>query len=546
MERKKLPQPKKNLDPRPTRPPVVVVLGHIDHGKTTLLDFIRKTQIAAKEAGGITQSIGAYVWKAGIPDDSGTRIGRPSNQATASSGVPPQAVATQQPSYRITQPPSRRITFIDTPGHEAFSKMRERGAAVADVAVLVVAADDGVKPQTVEAIAHAKAAGIPLVVAINKVDLASPQDLTKVKGQLAKEEVITEDQGGKVPAVAVSAKTGQGIPELLEMISLVADLLELKSEPEAPLSAIVIESLLSTKQGPLATLVLKKGMLRVGDQIFAGEVSGKVKALVADTGQRVPAAGPGMPVQVLGFSAVPAVGALVTGELGDLVAGKEVQVSEKPSTPANQPPKASLATGGLPSNQPEGLNVILRADTQGTLEAVVGALGKLKSEGKGINLLLKSVGPIGDSDVRLAATARGVILGFNVPVSSSTQKLADDLQVGVRSFKIIYELLEAAEKLLAGAQALAEEEKVPEAEVLAIFALLSGDVVAGVRVLHGKIKYRDRIKVLRGEEIVHQGKVRGLRIGTENVSEIKGAQEAGVLVKPNFEFQKGDRIVLSS
>ncbi len=533
MERKKLPQPKKNLDPRPTRPPVVVVLGHIDHGKTTLLDFIRKTQIAAKEAGGITQSIGAYVWKAGIPDDSGTRIGRPSNQATASSGVPPQAVATQQPSYRITQPPSRRITFIDTPVHEAFSKMRERGAAVADVAVLVVAADDGVKPQTVEAIAHAKAAGIPLVVAINKVDLASPQDLTKVKGQLAKEEVITEDRGGKVPAVAVSAKTGQGIPELLEMISLVADLLELKSEPEAPLSAIVIESLLSTKQGPLATLVLKKGMLRVGDQIFAGEVSGKVKALVADTGQRVPAAGPGMPVQVLGFSAVPAVGSPVNSQQSTVDSGKD-DVVKSTNQLINQPTEA------------EGLNVILRADTQGTLEAVVGALGKLKSEGKGINLLLKSVGPIGDSDVRLAATARGVILGFNVPVSSSTQKLADDLRVGVRSFKIIYELLEAAEKLLAGAQALAEEEKVPEAEVLAIFALLSGDVVAGVRVLHGKIKYRDRIKVLRGEEIVHQGKVRGLRIGTENVSEIKGAQEAGVLVKPNFEFQKGDRIVLSS
>ncbi|MDP1710421.1 MAG: GTP-binding protein, partial [candidate division WWE3 bacterium] len=409
----------------------------------------------------------------------------------------------------------------------------------------VVAADDGVKPQTVEAIAHAKAAGIPLIVAINKVDLASPQDLTKVKGQLAKEEVITEDQGGKVPAVAVSAKTGQGIPELLEMISLVADLLELKNEPEAPLSAIVIESLLSTQQGPLATLVLKKGMLRVGDQIFAGEVSGKVKALVADTGQRIPAAGPGMPVQVLGFSAVPAVGSPVNSQQSTVATASRLNAPERVSSGEDDVVKSTNQLINQPT-EAEGLNVILRADTQGTLEAVVGALGKLKSEGKGINLLLRSVGPIGDSDVRLAATARGVILGFNVPVSPSTQKLADDLRVGVRSFKIIYELLEAAEKLLAGAQALAEEEKVPEAEVLAIFALLSGDVVAGVRVLHGKIKYRDRIKVLRGEEIVHQGKVRGLRIGTENVSEVKGAQEAGVLVKPNFEFQKGDRIVLSS
>src|SRR3972149_5431027 len=344
---------KKQLNPKnqkanaATRPPVVVVLGHIDHGKTSLLDSIRKTAVAAKEAGGITQKIGAY---------------------------------------QITEPSGRRVTFIDTPGHEAFSKMRQRGAGVADLAVLVVAANDGVKPQTVEAIAHAKAAGVPLVVAINKVDLASPQDVAKVKGQLAKEDVIVEDQGGKIPAVAVSATTGAGVPELLEIIGLSADMLELKAETGGEPEAVVIESLLSSQQGPLGTLIVKKGTFRVADPIFAGEASGKVKALMNDLGQRVPEAGPGTPVQVLGFSAPPPVGAVVTRSLGGQAA-REDQVTQ------------------LPSNlvaQPEGLNVILRADTQGSLEAVEAAFAGLDKEGKRINLLLKSVGPTAGSDMSLA------------------------------------------------------------------------------------------------------------------------------------------------
>ncbi len=482
------------------RPPVVVILGHIDHGKTTLLDCIRRTRVAAKEAGGITQKIGAYQVELEAKDK---------------------------------QPRARKITFIDTPGHEAFSRMRQRGAGVADLAVLVVAADDGVKPQTVEAIAHAKAAGIPLVVALNKIDLASPQDVTKVKGQLAKEGVLSEDQGGKVPVVSVSAKTGQGVPELLEMISLVADLLEIKEEKEAGLEAVVIESLLSSQQGPLATVVVKKGVLRVGDPVFAGAVSGRVKALVNDLGGRIAEAGPGDPAQVLGFSAVPPVGAVVSSQL-PVASSKETKESELVSPPVTQ------STGTT------SLNVVLRADTQGALEAIVSALDGLNKEGKGVNLLLKSVGPIGDADVRLASTTKGVVLGFNVPIGPSAQKLADDFGVGVRSFPIIYELLEVAEKLVSGAKALEEEEKNPEAEVLAVFTLRSGDIVAGARALNGKIKYRDRVRVTRSEEEVHQGKVRGLKIGKDEVSEVKAGQEAGILVKPVFEFRKGDRIVVSS
>lgn len=485
----------KNQTVKPSsRPPVVVVLGHIDHGKTSLLDSIRKTAVAVKEAGGITQKIGAY--------------------QVETSG--------------------RKITFIDTPGHEAFSKMRERGARVADVAVLVVAANDGVKPQTVEAIAHAKAAGVPLVVAINKVDLASPQDITKVKGQLAKENVIVEDQGGEVPAVAVSATTGKGVPELLEMIDLVADLLELKSEPAGELEAIVIEALLSTQQGPLATLVVKRGTLRVGDPIFAGGVSGKVKALTNDAGQRLTEAGPGTPVQVLGFSAPPPVGAVVNSQQSTVDSAR-FPVNQSTNQPITSPTDTTV------------LNVILRADTQGSLEAVEAAFTGLEQEGKRINLLLKSVGPIADSDIRLAAVAKGVVLGFNVPIGASVQKLADDLGVGVRSFPIIYELLEVTEKLLAGAQVLKEEKKAPEAEVLVTFTLHSGDVVAGVKVLNGKIKYRDRVRVMREgeEEAVHEGRIRGLKVGKDEVSEIKSGQEAGILVKPDFEFKKGDRIVIS-
>ncbi len=478
-------QPKKK---GASRPPVVVVLGHIDHGKTSLLDYIRKARVAQGESGGITQSIGAYVWES--PDDS-----------------------------------ARKITFIDTPGHAAFSKMRQRGASVADIAILVVAADDGVKPQTVEAIAHAKAADVPLVVALNKMDIAPKGAVVKVKGQLVKEGVGPEDQGGKVPVVAVSAKTGDGVDELLEVVGLMADLLELKSNPAANLKAVVIESSLSPRQGPLATIVVKEGTLKVGTRVFADRVDGKVKALTDDVGSRLSKVEPGFPVQVLGFSDVPPVGSLVASE-----------GLEKPQPEAAAPVQS----------RKEDLNIVLRTDTEGSLEAVSSAISALEVEDKKANLLLKGVGSIGDSDVRLAATASGLILGFNVPVISSAAKLADDFGVGVRSFTIIYELLEAVEKLLAGVHALEEEKKPPEAEVLKVFTLHSGDVVGGVKVLNGKFKYRDRIKVLRDDEEVHQGRIRGLRVGKDDVSKIGPGKEAGILIKPAFEFKKGDRLVIDS
>jgi len=469
-----------------SRPPVVVVLGHIDHGKTTLLDSIRKSKVAPGEEGGITQKIGAYQTQAG----------------------------------------GKVLTFIDTPGHAAFSKMRERGAAVADVGILVVAADDGVKPQTVEAIAHAKAAGIPLVVALNKMDLAPKEAPIKVKGQLVKEGVVVEDQGGDVPVVAVSAKSGEGVDKLLEVVGLVGDLLELKSEPAAPLKAVVIESLLSPKQGPLATVVVKEGTLRVGEEISAGGTLGKVKALLDEQGARVSQAGPGTPVQILGFSQVPPVGSEVKQGSGE---AKVLEV------------KPALAPGEVPT---AGLNLIVRAESEGSLEALVAAIGNLEAEGRKANLLLKAVGPVADSDIRLAAASNSLILGFNVGIISSAKKLAEDFGVGVRTFNIIYELLEVVEKLLAGFQALEEEKKAPEANVIAVFTLHSGDIVAGAKILNGKFKYRDRVDVVRDGESVHQGRIRGLKVGKDEVTQVSGGQEAGILIKPQFEVKKGDRLVI--
>lgn len=478
-----------------TRPPIVVVLGHIDHGKTTLLDQIRKSSVAREEAGGITQRIGAYQ----VDFDE------------------------------------RKITFIDTPGHEAFSKMRERGAQVADIAVLVVAADDGVKPQTVEAIAHARAAKIPIIVALNKIDLAKEEAVLRVKGQLAKENLVAEDQGGDTPVIPVSAKTGQGVSELLEMILLVADLAELKAEPESNLEAVVIESSLSSREGSLATVIVRQGTLLVGAPIFAGRITGRVKALVSDRGERVSSAGPGTPVSVLGFSAPPPVGSVV---------GREDEQTEKRAD--ERVSQATPFPNRLTIQSSANLNVILRAETQGSLEAISAVLSELSVGEKKINLLLAGVGPVGDSDIRLAASANGVVLGFNVAISSSAQKLADDFSVGVRSFGVIYELLETAEKLLAGARALEEEEKEPEAEVIALFSLHSGDLVAGVKVVNGKIKYRDRVRVLRMGEEIGQSRVRGLKIGSNEVSQVTKDQEAGVLLKPKVELKKGDRIMVSS
>jgi translation initiation factor IF-2 len=488
---------KKNEETR--RPPIIVVLGHIDHGKTTLLDCIRETRIAAKEAGGITQNIGAYQIEIGRPD------------AAAKSG--------------------RTLTFIDTPGHAAFAKMRARGARVADVAVLVVAANDGVMPQTKEAIAHAKAAQIPIVVAINKIDLADANPM-RVAGQLVKEGLHLESQGGDVPVVEVSAKTGQGVPELLEMVNLVADLLELKSEPKASLEAVVVESTLSPHRGPTATLIVRVGTLGVGDAICAGAIRGKVKALIDERERRLEEVLPGMPAVVLGFSEVPPVGATVV---------RRSAQSAKSRSEKGGPAVQSV----VESSDSQDLNVVLRADTQGGLEAITASLSRMEIEEKRVRILLAGVGQITDSDIYLAQSGRGVVLGFNVGSPASVEKLSDDLGVGLRRFTIIYELLETVEKLLKGVSALEKAKIKGEGEVIRTFALHSGDVVLGVRIEAGKLKYRDKVKVMRGEEEeVICGQIRGLKIKEDEVTEAKEGSEVGVLIKPQADFRKGDRVIV--
>jgi len=520
MSKKKSPGKKrlKERNDQETRPPVVVVLGHIDHGKTALLDRIRQTRIAAKEAGGITQRIGAYQVEV---KESGSGGGE--EQAR------PRAI--------------RKITFIDTPGHAAFAKMRARGARVADIAVLVVAADDGVMSQTKEAIAHARAAKIPIIVAINKVDLKNI-NLERVKGQLVKEGIVPEDQGGDVPVVAVSAKTGQGVSELLEMIGLVGDLLELRAKPDAPLSGVVIESSLSPQQGPLATLIIMEGTLRVGEEICVGRTIGKVRALIGDCGQRLKEALPGMPVVVLGLPDVVPVGVTVTeGSARGLS-----RLRRAGSLGAGRRRSFDGPTARQSVSSETNLNVVLRADTQGSLEAVSAALAGLVVGGKRPTVLMAGVGQVTDSDIYLAQSAGGVVLGFNVGGSASVRKLADDLGVGLRFFTIIYELLEAVEKLLKGVSALEKAEIKGEGAVIQTFTLHSGDVVLGVRVVAGKIKYRDKVKVLRGEgeecEEIGRGQVRGLKIGEKEVSKAEEGDETGVLIKPQVAARKGDRIVV--
>lgn len=459
------------------RPPVVVVLGHIDHGKTTLLDAIRKTSLVAKEKGGITQHIGAYQIESG----------------------------------------GRKITFIDTPGHEAFSAMRARGARVADVAVLVVDASEGVKPQTREAVAHAQTANVPIIVAINKIDLPS-SDPKKVKEQLSKEGLVPEEWGGQTVFVEVSAKQGRGIPNLLEMITLVSDFLSLSGDPSHPFSGVVIEAS-STKAGPQVTVLVNEGVLKVGDKIFSSGDFGKVRSMRNVGGGIVPQAHPGDPVSVLGFSQLPKV-------------GEVVWVGKAPAPPVSFEPRNKVVFKGK-------LNLILKADTRGTLEAVEAGVQKISPD---IKILYSGVGEVNDSDVLLAKNTGALILGFNTVVARTAKLLAEDSGVGVRTFSIIYELLEAAEKIFTGVEELEREKAHGEALVSKLFRLHSKDVVCGVRVLAGKIKFRDRVRVVREEELVGEGWVRGLRKQEKNVREAGQDEEAGILIKPQFDFAEGDKI----
>lgn len=478
-------RPGKKSASLPSRPPVVTVMGHIDHGKTTILDSIRQTNIAAQETGGITQHIGAY-------------------------------------QVEITPPGSsekKKITFIDTPGHEAFTKMRARGAMVTDIVILVVAADDGVMPQTKEAIEHARAAGVPMIVAINKIDLASA-DPNKVKEQLVEAGVLLEELGGDVPAVEVSAKEKKGITELLEMILLVAELAGLKADPRADFQGGVIESRLDPQTGPLATVLVKQGTLQVGDEVYWAGKKEKVKALFDDRRKRVARALPAMPVEILGLSSVPPTGAII---------------SREPVTPRPSSAKKRKTRRG------KVINLLVKADTEGTKEAVIDSLKGLSLGKKAaVEIVFGGTGPVSQSDVFLAKVSEATIVGFNVDFPSPIARLAEAEGVEVKRHNLIYKLLEDLEKGF-------QEKLAPKpsggllgkGEIIARFEGTKAKI-AGTKVVLGSLKPGERVRLLRDQEVVGASRIATIHHLKEAIKVAKEGRECGLTFDPPLDFKIKD------
>ena len=488
------------------RPPVVTILGHVDHGKTTLLDVIRNAEVAAGEAGGITQHIGAY-----------------------------QIIHNDRP-----------ITFLDTPGHAAFTAMRARGAQGADIAVLVVAADDGVMPQTREALAHAKAARVPIVVALNKIDRpnANPE---KVKQELAEVGLVPDEWEGDTIVVPVSAKEASGIEDLLEAIVLVADSTDIRANPEGKVLGTVIEGELDKTKGVLATLLVQNGTLHVGDVVIAGEVQGRVRAMFDYQGSIIKEAPPSAPVSVLGLSAVPR-----AGELFTLVASqREAKAIIKAKK--DQLPTAPRAAPALTLDQifeafqagkAQELRLVIKADVQGSLEPITNSVEELSVGDIRINVLHSATGNIGEDDVMLAAASDAIVIGFNVTADRAAKRAAEAERVDVRMYDVIYRLTEDIEKALKGM--LVPEKRIVEfgqAEVLEIFRIPKIGKVAGCKVIQGEIRRNARMRVMRGEENLHEGPIASLRHEKEDVNEIREGFECGISLKGFEAFKKGDRLV---
>ena len=494
------------------RPPVVTVMGHVDHGKTSLLDAIRKTRVAAGEAGGITQHIGAY--QVEVPHADGRA----------------------------------KITFLDTPGHEAFTAMRARGTKVTDVAVLVVAADDGVRPQTLEAISHARAAEVPIVVAINKIDKEGAQP-DRVKQELSGLELVPEDWGGSTVMVPVSAIKGENIDQLLEMILLVSDVEDLKANPERRAKGTVIEAHLDKAKGPVATLLIQNGTLRAGDVLAAGPILGKVRAMVDDTGKRVKEAGPSAAVEALGFSEVPTAGdefevypdeKSARAVVGDRAS--EARATRLAQQMASRRVSLASMSGQVSEGELKELNLILKADVQGSVEAILGSLEQLPQEEVQVRVLLSAPGEITETDVDLAAASGAVIIGFNTSMAPGARRAADATGVDVRDYDVIYKLLEDIQNAMEGLlEPELVEESLGEAEVRAVFTI-GKNAVAGCYVTNGKLQRNCRVRVHRGKELVYEGDLDSLRRNKDDVKEVATGFECGVGTDRFNSWKEGDRI----
>lgn len=489
-----------------TRPPIVTVLGHVDHGKTSLLDRIRKSRVTETEAGGITQHIGAY-------------------------------------QVELT---GRRITFIDTPGHEAFTAMRARGAQVTDIAVLVVAADDGVMPQTVEAINHAKAAKVPIIVAVNKIDKPTAQP-DRVRQQVSEYGLIPEEWGGETVFVDVSAITGQGIDNLLEMILLVADVRELKANPNRPAKGHVVEAELDKGRGPVATVLVETGTLKVGDTIIAGAAYGRVRAMTNDRGQSVTEAGPSVPVEIIGFSEVPE-----AGDVFDVVADDKAardmaakRQERKRTEELHETQKVSLDDfyARMKEGEVKELGIIVKGDVQGSVEAVCQSLEKLSTDEVKVSIVHSGVGAITESDVMLASTADAIIIGFNVRPDAMARKSAEREKIDVRHYRIIYDAIDDVKKALSGLLEPEIWEKVTgHAEVRAIFKVPKAGTVAGCYVTDGTIARSALIRVVRDGVVVHEGSIESLKRFKDDVREVAEGFECGIGLERYNDIREGDTI----
>ncbi|WP_461370781.1 translation initiation factor IF-2 [Candidatus Darwinibacter acetoxidans] len=487
------------------RPPVVTIMGHVDHGKTTLLDSIRKTKVTATEAGGITQHIGAY-----------------------------QIVYNDKP-----------ITFLDTPGHEAFTAIRARGARVTDVAILVVAANDGVMPQTVEAINHAKAAGVPIIVAINKTDLpaANPD---RVKQELTEHGLVVEEWGGDTIAVNISALHGEGIEDLLEMILLVAEMEDVKADPDCPARGTVIDAKLDKGRGPVATVLISQGTLRVGDDFVVGNYCGRVRALINDQGENIKEATPSMPVEVLGISDVPQAGDQFVVVKDEQTARQVASIQQQKQRDRDLSKSSRVTLDDLFQRIQEGdvkeLNLVIKADVQGSAEAVRSSLEKLSTDEVRVNVIHQGVGAISESDVLLATASDAVIIGFNVRPEPNARKAAERDGVDIRVYRIIYNLLDDVKAAMAGLlDPEFKEQILGRAEVRQTFRV-PGSVVAGCYVLDGKITRSAEVRVLRDNVIIHEGKISSLRRFKDDVREVAHGYECGIGVERFNDIKEGDVI----
>lgn len=489
------------------RPPVVTILGHVDHGKTSLLDYIRKANVAAKEHGGITQHIGAYQ----------------------------------------VELPEGLITFLDTPGHAAFTAMRARGAQVTDIAILVVAADDGIMPQTIEAIAHVKNAEVPLIVAVNKCDKpdANPD---RVMQQLTEHNVIPEAYGGDIITCPVSAITGEGVPHLLEMILLQADIMELKADAKAPLEGVVIEARVDKGRGPVATILVQEGTLKIGDSIIVGNTFGKMKALTDHRGERLKSAGPSTPVEILGLSDAPMAGdkvepaadereARTTAEQRTMVA-REKSLSGPVRRVTLRDLKDQLEGGGMKT-----LNLVVKADVQGSVEAVKGMLDKIANEEVVAKVIHAGVGSITESDILLASAADAIVVGFNCKPEAGAKNEAERSKVEIRTYNIIYELIEDIEAAVKGMlEPKFEENYLGTVEIRVVFNLSKQGKVAGSHVTDGKVVRGSLCRVRRDKDIVFEGKVDSLKNVKQDAKEMIAGQDCGIQFDNWSDYKEGDVI----